>query len=159
MWATRASSNLAIAALLAAETTVSHGTPLHLSHRPKDLDDEEGDPFDPFSSNANGNTNSNPIPPFHSITVSGFDSSRCWSDSPSAGGADSVADSTNDNDHSGKDSQNQEQTQPFPLSFYPSDSELDFPNVNSTSYFDGLTPTTTLRLALPTRTAIIQTTA
>ncbi|KAF4621763.1 hypothetical protein D9613_012113 [Agrocybe pediades] len=26
--------------------------------------------------------------------------------------------------------------QPFPLSFYPSDSDLDFPNVNSTSYFD-----------------------
>ncbi|KAF4621741.1 hypothetical protein D9613_012155 [Agrocybe pediades] len=99
---------------LVAETTVSHGTPLRLSHRPKDLYDEEGDPFDPFSSNANGNTNSNPIPSFHSITVSGFDSSRSWSGSPLAGGVDS----------------------PFPLSFYPSDSDLDFPNVNSTSYFD-----------------------
>ncbi|KAF4621812.1 hypothetical protein D9613_012182 [Agrocybe pediades] len=121
---------------LVAETTVSHGTPLRLSHRPKDLYDEEGDPFDPFSSNANENTNSNPIPSFHSITVSSFDSSRSWFGSPSAGGVDSVADSSNDNDHSGKDSQNQEQTQPFPLSFYPSDSDLDFPNVNSTSYFD-----------------------
>ncbi|KAF9542307.1 hypothetical protein CPC08DRAFT_770440 [Agrocybe pediades] len=97
---------------------------------------KEGDPFDPFSSNANGNTNSNPIPSFHSITVSSFDSSRSWSGSPSAGGVDSVADSSNDNDHSGEESQNQEQTQPFPLSFYPSDSDLDFPNVNSTSYFD-----------------------
>ncbi|KAF4621820.1 hypothetical protein D9613_012160 [Agrocybe pediades] len=77
MWATRASSNLAIAAPLVAETTVSHGTPLRSSHRPKDLHDEEDDPFDPFSSNttgkkgngSNGNTISNPIPSFHSITL------------------------------------------------------------------------------------------
>ncbi|KAF4610657.1 hypothetical protein D9613_006786 [Agrocybe pediades] len=144
MWATRASSNLAIAAPLVAETTVSHGTPLRSSHRPKDLYDEEDDPFDPFSSNingkkgngSNGNADSNPIPSFHAITVSDFDSTRSWSGSPLAGGVGSGADSANDNEHSGEDSQIQEQTQPFPLSFYPSDSDLDFPNVNSTSYFD-----------------------
>ncbi|KAF4621867.1 hypothetical protein D9613_012196 [Agrocybe pediades] len=92
---------------LVAETTVSHGTPLRLSSSSKG-----------------------------SVRRRGFDSSRSWSGSPSAGGVDSVADSSNDNDHSGEDSQNQEQMQPFPLSFYPSDSHLDFPNVNSTSYFD-----------------------
>ncbi|KAF4621865.1 hypothetical protein D9613_012194 [Agrocybe pediades] len=53
----------------ATQTTVSHGTPLHSSHRPKDLHDEEDDPFDPFSSNttgkkgngSNGNMISNPL--------------------------------------------------------------------------------------------------
>jgi len=65
----RATSNLAIAApLIADQSLIRSFTPpsssLRSSHRPKDEDDED-DPFDPFSSN--------PIPSFHSITISDFD--------------------------------------------------------------------------------------
>ncbi|KAF8199165.1 hypothetical protein BJ912DRAFT_951130 [Pholiota molesta] len=74
----RATSNLAIAAPLIADQSSNRSfTPsssLRSSHRPKDEDDED-DPFDPFSSN--------PIPSFHSITISDFDTyDNPWSTSP-----------------------------------------------------------------------------
>jgi len=122
MWAhnsPRATSNLAIAApLIADQTSSAHGTtPLRSSHRPKDLDDDEDDPFDPFASNNNnGGSKTNPLPSFHSITISDFDTNS-WT------GGDSVG-----------DGQGQKQQQPFPLSFYPSDSDLEFPN--NANYFD-----------------------
>ncbi|KAF9478289.1 hypothetical protein BDN70DRAFT_836377 [Pholiota conissans] len=75
----RATSNLAIAAPLIADQSNNRSfTPtssLRSSHRPKDEDDED-DPFDPFSSN--------PIPSFHSITISDFDTydTNPWNTSP-----------------------------------------------------------------------------
>jgi hypothetical protein len=75
----RATSNLAIAAPLIADqpslTRSLTTSSLRSSHRPKDEPDEE-DPFDPFSTN--------PIPSFHSITISDFDTSDTiqWSTSP-----------------------------------------------------------------------------
>ncbi|KAF8159765.1 hypothetical protein B0H34DRAFT_417010 [Crassisporium funariophilum] len=78
----RATSNLAIAAPLIADhpslTRSLTTSSLRSSHRPKDEDDEE-DPFDPFASN--------PIPSFHSITVSDFDTfdNMSWSTSPPDG--------------------------------------------------------------------------
>ncbi|KAH9479631.1 hypothetical protein JR316_0008226 [Psilocybe cubensis] len=72
----RATSNLAIAAPLIADQSHSFtpSSSLRSSHRPKD-DDEEDDPFDPFSTN--------PIPTFHSITISDFDTfdSNSWQNS------------------------------------------------------------------------------
>ncbi len=62
----RATSNLAIAApLIADQSYFTPASSLRSSHRPKDEDDDEEDPFDPFASN--------PIPSFHSITISDFD--------------------------------------------------------------------------------------
>ncbi|KAF8972628.1 hypothetical protein BDZ97DRAFT_1901162 [Flammula alnicola] len=76
----RATSNLAIAAPLIADQSslTRSATPsssLRSSHRPKDEDDED-DPFDPFASI--------PIPSFHSITISDFDTydTNPWSTSP-----------------------------------------------------------------------------
>ncbi|KAF5323172.1 hypothetical protein D9619_013735 [Psilocybe cf. subviscida] len=64
----RAPSNLAIAAPLIPDQaspgrSFTPSSSLRTSHRPKDEDDED-DPFDPFA---------NPIPSFHSITISDFD--------------------------------------------------------------------------------------
>jgi len=79
----RATSNLAIAAPLIADQSPSTrsftpSSSLRSSHGPKDEDDEE-DPFDPFASN--------PLPSFHSITISDFDNfdaydTHPWSASP-----------------------------------------------------------------------------
>ncbi|KAF8899633.1 hypothetical protein CPB84DRAFT_1709570 [Gymnopilus junonius] len=60
----RATSNLAIAAPLIAEQAFTPSSSLSSSYNPKD-EDEEDDPFDPFASN--------PLPTFHSITISDFD--------------------------------------------------------------------------------------
>lgn len=74
----RATSNLAIAAPLIADHSSSTrsftpSSSLRSSHRPKDEDDEE-DPFDPFASN--------PIPSFHSITISDFDTFDAYDTHP-----------------------------------------------------------------------------
>jgi hypothetical protein len=64
----RAPSNLAIAAPLLPDQaspgrSFTPSSSLRTSHRPKDEDDDD-DPFDPFA---------NPVPSFHSITISDFD--------------------------------------------------------------------------------------
>ncbi|PPQ72547.1 hypothetical protein CVT24_004885 [Panaeolus cyanescens] len=74
----RAPSNLAIAAPLIAERPYTpSSSSLRSSTDPKDADEEEDDPFDPF--------NNNPVPSFHSITISDFDDtyfSDPWSTDP-----------------------------------------------------------------------------
>jgi len=81
----RATSNLAIAAPLIADQSSSTrsftpSSSLRSSHGPRDEDEEE-DPFDPFASN--------PIPSFHSITISDFDNFDAYETHPWSASASS----------------------------------------------------------------------